>query len=87
MNEALAMERARGVSRALSEVVGKHMRVEVSGRAGCCHKSTDAETRRVEVTGVIWKSCQPLITSVPSANPANVVSSIEQTGGTPSMAK
>ena len=87
MNESLAMERARGVSRALSEVVGKQMRVEVSGRAGCCHKSTDAETRRVEVTGVILKPCQPSITSVPSVKPANVVSSIAHKGGTPSMAK
>ena len=87
MNKALAMERARGVSRALSEVVGKQMRIEVSGRAGCCHKSTDAETRRVEVTGVIWKPCQPLIMSVPSVKPTNMVSPIEHKGGTPSMAK
>ena len=87
MNEALAMERARGVSRALSEVVGKHMRVEVTGRAGCCHKSTDADTRRVEVTGVMLKPCQPSITSVPSVKPENGVSSIEHTGGTPSMAQ
>jgi outer membrane protein OmpA-like peptidoglycan-associated protein len=87
MNEALAMERAQGVSRALFEVVGKHMRVEVTGRAGCCHKSTNAETRRVEVTGVMLKPCQPSIASVPSVTPANVVSSIKSIGGTPSMAK
>ena len=87
MNEALAIARAREVARALSEVVGKQMRVEVSGRAGCCHKSTEATTRRVEVTGVIWKPCQPSITSVPSVKPTNVVSSIEHKGGTPSMAK
>lgn len=87
MNAALAMARARGVSRALSEVVGKQMRVDVSSRAGCCHMSTDAETRRVEVTGVMLKPCEPSIASVPSVKPANVVSSIEHQGGTPSMAK
>jgi outer membrane protein OmpA-like peptidoglycan-associated protein len=87
MNAALAMARAQEVSRVLSTVVGKQMRVEVSGRAGCCRKSTDAATRRVEVTGVMLTPCHPSIAFVPSVKPENDVSLIGPKGGTSSMAK
>ena len=56
-NEGLAMRRAQSVATMLSELSGKVVPTQVTGRAGCCFKETDVEPRRVEVTAMVTKPC------------------------------